>query len=383
MSGPDPIELSRTLASRIKQQNRWGAERAYTDAVIQQLRDDRLIGIVVPATHGGLGSSVADVARITYNIARISTCAGLIYAMHMSQALTVIRHCSAAPFFDDFMRRMVDEQMLIGSGTTEAGVGGDIFGSICTVEADPDGGLKVVKDCPIISYFNLCGAVLVTAMRKQPDESAVQVLIAGEVDKMEWVDGKEMDLTGMRGMVNKGYMLTTRFTEAAIFADDYPEIQRATMTPVINIMWAAVWSGIVWQVLDRTKRYLAKSGGKDPEVDPVMRYQLTRLSDKHYTMNAIIRDAIAEDEARSAASDVISRMGQTARNARMKVICSELLQEVCKDAMGIIGMGSYAVDGPYSLSELVRDAMSAQLMVSNYRLSMRNAKIERFLEENL
>lgn len=383
MADIDPIELSRTLPKRVVAQNRWGGEREYTDAVLQQLRDDRLIGVVVPPSHGGLGLSVGDAARITYNIARMSTGAGLIYAMHMSQAFTVIRHASETPFFDDFLRRMVDQQMLIGSATSEAGVGGDIFGSICTVEDEGDGQLKVVKDCPIISYFNHCGAVLVTAMRKKSDDSAVQVLIVGEVGKMEWVDGKEMALTGMRGMVNKAYMLTTRFDASAIFTDDFPEIQRATMTPVINIMWAAVWSGIAWQALDKSKRYLAKSGGKDAEIDAIMRYQISRLSDKHYTMNAIIRDAIAEEEARSAESNMIARMVQTAHNARMKVICSELLQDICKEAMGLIGMGSYALDGPYSLSELARDAMSAQLMVSNYRLSARNAKIERFIEENL
>lgn len=383
MAEIDPIELSQTLSNRISVQNRWGVEREYTDAVLKQLRDDRLIGAVVPVSHGGLGLSVADAARITFNIARVSSCAGLVYAMHMSQAFTVIRHASPTPFFDAFLRRMAEEQMLIGSGTTEAGVGGDIFGSICAVEEDAEGWLRVVKDCPIISYFNHCDAVLITAMSRKPDDSAVQVLIAGEKDKMEWTDGKEMALTGMRGIVNKGYMLTTRFREEAIFADDFPEIQRVTMTPVINIMWASVWSGIAAQAIDRVKRHMANAGGKDADVDPVMRYELSRLSDKHYTMNAIIRDAIAEDESRSAAPDMISRMGQTARNARMKVICSQLLQEICNGAMTLIGMGSYALDGPYSLSEVVRDAMSAELMVSNYRLSIRNAKIERFIEERL
>ena len=77
------------------------------------------------------------------------------------------------------------------------------------------------------------------------------------------------------------------------------------------------------------------------------------------------------------------RMAQTARNARMKIICSDLLQDICRGAMDIIGMGSYAVGSPFSMAELMSDALSAKLMVSNYRLAARNAKIERFLEEQI
>lgn len=378
----DGVELSRTLGDRIAAPNDAGQEREFTDAVLQQLRDDRLIGVVVPASHGGPGLSTADIARITYNVARVSTCAGLIYAMHMSQAFSVVRHAPATPFFDSFIRRMLSEQMLIASGTTEKGVGGDIFGSVCTVDATDDGLLCIVKETPIISYFQHAGSVLITAMR-EVDGRKKQVLVAGEKPNMKWVDGAEMRLMGMRGIVNQGFTLTTYFGEDAVFPEDFPAIQRVTMTPIINIMWAAVWSGIAWQAIDRTKRYLAKSEPKDAEVAHVVRHDLSQLVNKHYIMNAIIRDAIAEDDANLTGADMTRRMGQTARNARMKIICSDLLQEICQGAMGIIGMGSYAVEGPFSIAELLSDALSAKLMVSNYRLAARNAKVERFLEENI
>lgn len=380
MSTTDYVELSRTLADRIDCANGSGHERDYTDAIVQQLRDDQLISVAVPPSHGGPGLGTAEIARITCNISRVSACAGLIYAMHMSQAFSVIRHAPATPFFDDFIRRMLSDQMLIGSGTSETGVGGDIFGSICTVEDAGDGALRIVKETPIISYFQHAGAVLITAMREIGGKKR-QVLVVGEKPGMEWIDGKEMHLMGMRGIVNQGFTLTTRFNEDAIFPEDFPAIQRVTMTPVINIFWAAVWSGIAWQALDRTKRYLAKSGTKDPEVAPVIRYDLSDLMNKHYIMNAIIRDAIAEDAANQADADMTQRMAQTARNARMKIICSDLLQDICRGAMDIIGMGSYAIDSPFSMAELMSDALSAKLMVSNYRLAARNAKIERFLEE--
>ncbi len=382
MSDQNPIELSRTLETRLSAVNAYGREREFTDAVLQQLRDEKLIGVVVPASHGGPGLDLGDIARITHHITRASTCAGLVYAMHMSQAFSIIRHAPPTAFFDDFIRRMLSEQMLIASGTSEIGVGGDIFGSICMVEELDGGALRIVKKTPIISYFHHSDAVLITAMREL-DGQKKQVLVVGEKPNMEWLDGKQMQLMGMRGIVNQGFTLTTRFEEDAVFPEDFPAIQRITMTPVINILWAAAWSGIAWQALDRTKRYLTKNEPKDADVAPVVRYELSQLVNKHYMMNAIIRDAIAEDEANRAAPDMVKRMIQTARNARMKIICSGLLQEICEGAMGIIGMGSYQLDGPFSIADMLADAMSAKLMVSNYRLSARNAKIERFLEENI
>src|SRR5688500_6694685 len=106
----DAVELSRTLGERIATPNGLGHEREFTDTILRQLRDDQLIGVVVPASHGGPGLSTADIARITYNVARVSACAGLIYAMHMSQAFSIVRHAPATPFFDIFIRRMRSEQ---------------------------------------------------------------------------------------------------------------------------------------------------------------------------------------------------------------------------------------------------------------------------------
>ena len=73
----------------------------------------------------------------------------------------------------------------------------------------------------------------------------------------------------------------------------------------------------------------------------------------------------------------------SARNARLKILCSELVNEITQGALAIVGIGGYALEGSISMSEVVRDALSAPLQVSNYRLGIRNAKVERFLDEVL
>lgn len=376
----DLVELSRTLGARLRVARHQVDEKAFADAILEQLRADRLLWCVAPRDRGGDGASIGDVARVTFNIARLSGSAGLIYAMHMSQALSVVRHGGASAFFASFLDRMVAKQAMVASGTSEKGVGGDIFGSLCCIEEAPGGGLSLTKESPNISYLDHAEAVLVSAMRVQPNGRKAQVLIALEMDALDLRPGPEGVFIGMRGIQNRPYAFTARFDEAAIFADTYPVIARDTMTPSVHVFWAALWSGIASHALSKTKVFLAKDPPADDAAALVMRAELSRLIDKHYQMNAIIRDAIAEQDGSSAEA-----MGlvHTARLKRLKVVCSGLIEEICLGALGLVGMRGYAESGEYSLAEPLRDALSAKVMISNYRLLVGNAKIERFLEEGI
>jgi hypothetical protein len=130
--------------------------------------------------------------------------------------------------------------------------------------------------------------------------------------------------------------------------------------------------------LSKTKAYLTREASTTAEAGPLMWADLSRLNDKHYQMNAIIRDAIAAQDGRSAAGMGLLR---TAQIKRLKIVCSDLLQEICLGALGIVGMRGYAEGGPYSLSEPLRDALSAKVMISNYRLLVGNTQIERYIED--
>ncbi|RAK52391.1 acyl-CoA dehydrogenase family protein [Phenylobacterium deserti] len=381
----DPVELSRTLGARLGVEPAGLDEKAFSDAVLAQLRTDRLLWAPAPAALGGLGASMLETARIAANVGRLSGSAGLTYAMHMSQVLTLLRH-GTTPFLQDVTARLAGEQRLVASGTSEKGIGGDVLTSICTIEEEASGDLLVTKQSPNISYMDHAGAVLVTAMRVLPDGRKSQVLIAAETARMELRPGPDVGFIGMRGILNRPYGFDARFEEGAIFPEGYPIIARETMTPSVHILWAALWSGIAKRALDTTKRYLGKEL-KDGEEAALARIELSRLVDKHHTMLALIRDSIADWSAAEAerASGAAGGLGleRTARVKRLKIVCSELLQEICHGALGLIGLRAYAERGPYSLSEPLRDAMSARVMISNFRLTDANAKIERFLDVGL
>lgn len=376
----DAVRLAATLRERAAVEA-GGDPKALADALLDQMRRDRLVWAMAPAERGGLGLDLRGAARVTFLLAKASGSLGLIYAMHMSQALTLLRHGAGSPYLETLTDRLIADQALVASGTSEKGVGGDIFGSLCTVEDGPDGALQVLKESPNISYMDHAQAVLVTAMRGAPNGRKTQVLIAAETARMELRPGRDTRMMGMQGILNRPYAFTARFGPEAIFAEPYPAIARDTMTPSIHVLWAALWSGLAAHALGQAKAFLAKEPA-DGEGAELMRAEFSRLANRHYVMNALVREAALAFDQTEGGNKAAMDLAGTARIKRLKVVCSELLQEICQGALGLIGLRAYAEDGPFSLSEVIRDSLSARVMISNNRLLLANGPIERFVEES-
>lgn len=374
------LERARTLAVRVGAKRRPGDDKTFADALLAQMRVDQLLSVVVGPSYGGPGLSLAETARITERIARQSGSAGLIYAMHMSQALSVVRHGRGA-FFDDFQRRMVQDQILIASGTSEKGPGGDIFTSLCTVEVQEDGRLAGAKESPNISYLDHAGAILLTAMLARPKGAPRQALIVLEMADVQVNVPYQGGFMGMKGILNQPVALTYSAAPQAVFPDPFAPIARRTMTPCIQVLWAALWSGIAWGVIEKAKLFLHQEIATDVEVAAIARHDLSGLINRHYAMNAMIHDTLAHCQADTVGGNI--GFAEAARINRLKICCSDWLNEICLGALRLIGIRGYATAGPYSLAEALGDALSAPIMVSNTRLLMNTAAIEAYVDEAL
>lgn len=354
-------------------------QKAHCDAMVAAMREAELFAVSVPARLGGADLGVRDIAHITHEIATQSGSAGLLYAMHMSQALSLTTH-AAGPWFDALMKRMLAEQMVIASGTSEKGPGGDILTSICETETLDDGRLRVVKESPNISYIDHADLILVTANHRM-GKRRKQVLIAAEVDRERFESVRTLSLMGMNGLLNAPWRFTVECPEDAVFAADFGAVARQTMTPSIQIFWAALWSGIVHGILDKTRRFVTEVTDPATPAGALAARDLTQLVERHHIMNTVIRNAIQAFEARGAATDM--GFGLSAAINRVKTVCSEEAVAIAMGALALTGIRGYATGGPYSLAEPIADLMSGPIMVSNTRLRLNTAQIERFVEERL
>lgn len=370
------LEAARKLSESAGAKLKPGQEKSFTDALFEQMRADNLLAVAVTEEYGGPGLGLADIARITYEIANQDGSAGLIYAMHMSQVLSIARH-GEGEYFDALRRRMVEEQLLVASGTSEKGPGGDILTSICQIEETGNGLLRIAKESPNISYIDHANIILVTAMQQKAKGKPRQALAVAEVDSEKFTPGYDIEFMGMKGIFNRPYSFEATFAPEAIFNQDFSVVARTTMTPTIQILWAALWSGISNHALRKARDFVADQLPQDENVTNITGYELTRLIGKHHMINALISKALRQFD--SPASEL--GFDQAARINRLKVEASDLSVDICQGAMRLIGIRGYATSGPYSVAGPVADIMSSQIMVSNYRLSANTMKIERFVEE--
>jgi acyl-CoA dehydrogenase len=372
--------IARDLGSQLLAECAAMDERALTDTAIRRLRQERLLWPSIAATNGADAAWLESAVRIVYEIARVTGSAGLIVAMHMSQAMTLLRHSRGSPFLESLLERSMDRQSLVASGTSEKGVGGDVLTSICRVVPE-EGGYALTKDSPNISYLDLADVLLATALHADQGGATRQVLIGLTTDQIETDPGSAESLLGMRGILNRPYRLTARFAAEAIFPEPYPLIARTTMTPTVHLFWSALWSGIAANVLGKARSAVTKESRSNAGPASAKATDFSRLVNKHYIMNALIRDALVELSGLSSASPI--GLVSTARVKRLKVVCSDLIDDICQGALALIGLPGYSEQGPLSIAGAVRDALSASILISNYRLVEANAQVERYVEETI
>ena len=88
----------------------------------------------------------------------------MIFAMHHIQVACIVAHGQRSDWHRTLLRRLCDQQLLLGSVTSEAGTGGNIHASICAVEPTGER-VALEKDATTISYGAQSDALLITARR--------------------------------------------------------------------------------------------------------------------------------------------------------------------------------------------------------------------------
>src|SRR4051794_1714528 len=183
------------------------ARARFPAETVAALKQERLLGVMVPALLGGEGASLAEIADLCAILAQACGSSGMIFAMHQIKLMSLISHGLASEWHRAFAREIAARQLLIASSTTEAGIGGDLRNSICAVETSGSR-FRLVKDAPVISYGAHADTILVTA-RKGPDAaSSDQVLVCVRKSDYTLERSGGWDTLGMRGTCSEGFKLS-------------------------------------------------------------------------------------------------------------------------------------------------------------------------------
>jgi acyl-CoA dehydrogenase len=346
------------------------------------LKRERLLSAMVPARFGGAGLSLADVASICEILAEGCASTAMVYAMHQIQVACIEEHGSDTPWHQNMLTQLVEQQWLLASATSEETIGGNMRTSACAVELDGDL-FRIEKLAPTISYGAHADGILVTARRTAESAAADQVLIVALRDETELEKRGGWDSMGMRGTCSEGFRLVATGLAAQILPTPFAEIADQTMLPVSHTLWAAVWTGVATDAVNRAKAFFRAQARSKPGSVPPAGIRLAEAVGLLQMMQA--RLSVALDAARAAhqakhgasqADAPLSAMlGFASDMNTLKTSISSTALLVVQEVLMICGMAGYKNGTEYSVGRHLRDLHSAPLMINNDRIAQNTASL--------
>jgi acyl-CoA dehydrogenase len=351
--------------------------RKYADAVdrdsrfpkeaFDELRAQRLLGLLLPREYGGEDATVSDVAEICYALGRVCSSTSMIYAMHQANVACVARHADGNPKFLSYLRRMGEEQMLVASSTTEGQNGANVRTSAAAVESSGEG-IRLIRDASVVSYGADADMIVSTARRSADSLPTDQVLVL--LFKVDYTLAPTVswDVMGMRGTCSEGFQLAGSGEREQVMSEPYERIHRRTMMPVTHLMWASCWAGVAAGAVERAQGFVRKASraakGNPPPGAPFA----TQAALSLMTLVNLVQSALADYEARAKTPNALEEIAfQTSLNL-LKVGASELSIATVLHAFNACGIAGYRNDGEFSVSRPLRDILSTSIMINNNRI---------------
>jgi acyl-CoA dehydrogenase len=334
---------------------------------IAAMKTERLLGMMVPKSLGGEGASLADVAEAVSIIGQACASSGMIFAMHQIKMSSLVSHGVDSAWHSAYMTRCSRDQLLLGSATTEAGIGGDLRNSICAVEVDGTKA-RLEKAATVISYGAEADAILATSRRHPDAASSDQVMTVLEKGQYTLEKTNDWDTLGMRGTCSEGFMLRGEVLADQIFPKPFAEIAAQSMLATSHLLWSALWYGIAVDAFTRAQSFVRAAARKQPNVKPPGALRLAEAGNVLQTMRSGVRAGLEHFESVRDDQEKLSSMGFAVAMNNLKIASSEQVLAVVDQALLITGILGYKNGTPYSVGRHLRDAHSARLMISNDRI---------------
>ena len=337
--------------------------REAVDAMIAE----RLLGIQVSRALSGEDATISQIAEACSLLGQACSAAAMVFAMHHIKLSSLVSHGAESNWHRAFMRRVAEEQLLLASATTEGGIGGNLRNSICAIAVEGER-CTLEKDATVISYGAHADAILITSRAHAEAASTDQVMTVFTKDQYTLERTHVWDTLGMRGTCSDGYLFKGEAPAAQILPKPFAEIAAQSMLATSHLLWSGVWYGIAVNAMGRAQNFVRAAARKNPGATPPGALRLAEASSLLQLLKSNIIAGLAEFEAARDDQDRLSSMGFAVAMNNIKVGSSETILTVINHAMLVCGIMGYKNGTPFSLGRHLRDAHSAQLMISNDRI---------------
>ncbi len=354
-------EVAAENADRVDQEARFPAE------AVDAMKAERLLGIQVPVSFGGEGASIPEIAEVCTILGQACAASAMVFAMHQIKVSSLVEHGGDSEWHRDFMRELCARQLLVASATTEGGIGGNLRNSICAIEID--GNIcRLTKDATVISYGAHADVIMVTSRAHADATPGDQVMTVFKKNQYTLEKTVDWDTLGMRGTCSDGFIFKGEAPAAQIFPKPFAEIAAQSMLASSHLLWSAVWYGIAADAVLRAQAFVRAAARKANGAQPPGVVRLAEASNLLQLLKANILSGLKVYADAKADLDQLSSMAFSIAMNNVKLASSETILVIINQAMIICGIMGYKNGTPYSLGRHLRDAHSAQLMISNDRI---------------
>jgi acyl-CoA dehydrogenase len=343
---------------------------------VEALRAAGAFSAFVPTELGGGGVSFEAIAGACLELGRACGASAMVFAMHQIQVATIVRHLDDAPWFEGYLRTVVQQQRLIASVTSEVGTGGDMGRSIAAVEPAGEGVGRFEKQAPTVSYGAYADDLL-TTLRRAPDaEPGDQVCVLTRSDQHTLEPTGTWDPLGMRGTCSPGNVVRAEFPLEQVLPTQFARVMNESMVPISHILWSHLWLGISTDAFERARAFVRAAAKRKPGEPLPAAIRLSELMSELSLLRAEVSSGLREFvDASENGRARLSEMATVLRFNNLKIAASEAAPRVCQGALGVCGIVGFKNDTPFSVGRHLRDTMSACLMVANERIHQTNATL--------
>ena len=343
------------------------AEARFPKESFAEIRKQRLLGIQVPQALGGEGASIAEVADICYILGQACSSTALIYAMHQIKMACIVRHAKGSAALERILSRIAAEQLLMASSTTEGQGGGNVRSSEAAIEHDGPN-VTLERTATVISYAIDADGVVTTARRAKDAAASDQVLLVLLKADYTLERLQVWDTLGMRGTNSEGFTLRARAAAEQIMPEPYERIHAQTMVPFAHLLWGSVWAGIAAAAAGKAQAFIRQamrsSNGQMPPGAPHFTQAVSSLR----TLRGVLASNLRGYEAVMSDEKAVSSLEFQAAITLTKVQASELAVATVLSSLRACGLSGYRNDTEFTIGRLLRDVLSAPIMINNDRI---------------
>ncbi|MDX8033835.1 acyl-CoA dehydrogenase family protein [Lentzea sp. BCCO 10_0856] len=359
-------ELRTVFAARAAEVD---ATASFPEENLADLRRAGLLGLLVPATAGGIGADLATVSAVAGELAAGCLSTALVWAMHTQQVDAVVRFGS--PSLREVLLPRVAEGAYLASVTTEHGKGGHLLSSDAALSHSADD-VEIVRDAPVVTGGRHADGFLVT-MRDSPGANQQETtLVYANREQLELSATSGWDTLGMRGTASGGLKLRGSVPKSHVIGAPgrFREVALDSMIPLGHIGWASCWLGTARGALAALVGHVRsprRSKDLDPR-SPLVAERLARIRTDLEIVSAYLHRVVDEVTRARADGTPLGTSAQIHLNT-LKVVAAEHTYRAVDRMVQLAGLGlGYRRDSAVPLERHLRDLRSASLNYSDDRL---------------